>query len=67
MKRVVRYTQETQCTAELSSDRMIMEYTHNKYCNMLLTLGACNSQAGTSAREYGLCYPGRHHPDANVF
>jgi hypothetical protein len=46
---------------------MIMDYTHNEYCNMLLTLGVCNSFAGTAAREYVLHYPGRRHPDANVF
>jgi hypothetical protein len=34
---------------------------------MLLTLGVCNSRAGTAAREYVLRYPGRRHPDANVF
>jgi hypothetical protein len=34
---------------------------------MLLTLGACNSRAGTAARQYALRYPGRRHPDANVF
>jgi hypothetical protein len=34
---------------------------------MLLTLGACNSRAGTAAREYALRYPGQRHPDANVF
>jgi hypothetical protein len=34
---------------------------------MLLNLGACNSRAGTAAREYALCYPGRRHPDADVF
>jgi len=34
---------------------------------MLLTLGACNSRAGTAAREYALRYLGRRHPDANVF
>jgi hypothetical protein len=43
-----------------------MEYTR-VYCDMLLTLGACNSRAGTAAREYMLRYPGRHHPDTNVF
>jgi hypothetical protein len=46
---------------------MIMEYTHDEYCDMLLTLGACNSRAGTAAREYALRYRGRRHPDANVF
>jgi hypothetical protein len=44
-----------------------MEYTRDEYCDMLLTLSACNSRAGTAAREYALRYPGRHHPDANVF
>jgi hypothetical protein len=34
---------------------------------MLLTLGACNSRAGTAAREYALRYSGGRHPDANVF
>jgi len=24
-----------------------MEYTHDEYCNMTLTLGACNSTTGT--------------------
>jgi hypothetical protein len=34
---------------------MIMEYTHDKYCDMPLTLGvSCNSRAGTAAREYTL-------------
>jgi hypothetical protein len=68
-KRVVRCTQDTQCTAGLNCDRMIMEYTHGEYCDMLLILGACNSnsRAGTAAREYALHYPGRCHPDANVF
>jgi hypothetical protein len=60
-------TQDTQCTAGLSCDRMIMEYTHDEYCEMLLTLGACNSRAGTAAREYALRYSGRRHPNANVF
>jgi hypothetical protein len=60
-------TQDTQCTAGLSWDRMIMEYTHDEYCDMLFTLGACNSRAGAAAHEYALCYPGRHHPGTNVF
>jgi hypothetical protein len=66
-KRVVKCTQDTQVTAGLSCDRVIMEYTHDEYCDMLLTLGACNSRAGTAAREYAIRYPGRRHPDANVF
>jgi hypothetical protein len=44
-----------------------MEYTHDEYCDMLLTLGAYNSRAGIVAREYALRYPGRRHPDADVF
>jgi hypothetical protein len=32
-----------------------------------LNLGACNSRAGTAVREYAQRYPGRRHPDANVF
>jgi hypothetical protein len=48
-------------------DRMIMEYVHDEYCDMLLTPGTCNSQGGTAAREYALRYPGRLHPDVNVF
>jgi hypothetical protein len=43
-----------------------MEDMHVKYCDMLLTLGACNSRAGTAAREYALRYPGRRHSDTNV-
>jgi hypothetical protein len=34
---------------------------------MLLTPGACNSQAGTAALEYEPRYLGRRHPDADVF
>jgi hypothetical protein len=37
------------------------------YCDMLLTLSTCNSRAGTAARVYALRFPGRRHPDANVF
>jgi hypothetical protein len=35
---VVRSTQDTQRTAGLSCDRMIMEYTHDEHCDMLLLL-----------------------------
>jgi hypothetical protein len=45
---------------------MALEYTHGEYCDLPLTLGTCN-RAGTAAREYALRYPGRRHPDANVF
>jgi hypothetical protein len=44
-----------------------MEYTHEEYCVMFLILGTCNSRAGATAREYALRYPGRRHPDNNVF
>jgi hypothetical protein len=47
IKRIVRCTQDIQCTAGLSCNQMIMEHTHDKYCDMLLTL--CSSQAGTTA------------------
>jgi hypothetical protein len=33
---------------------------------VFLTLGACDSQAGTTSRGYAQHYPGRHHTDANV-
>jgi hypothetical protein len=56
-----------QCTAEISCDWMIIEYIHDEYFNMHLTMGTCNGRAGTTAREYVLHYPGRRHPDANVF
>jgi hypothetical protein len=67
IKRGVRCTQDTQCTSGLSCDRMIIEYTHDEYCDMLLTLGACNSRAGSAAPEFALHYPCRRHPDANAF
>jgi hypothetical protein len=44
-----------------------VEYTHDEYCDMLLTLGTCSSRAGTVAREHTLRYSGQRHPDANVF
>jgi hypothetical protein len=46
---------------------MIMEYTHDEYSDMLLTIGTCNSRTGTAARKYALLYRGRRHPDANIF
>jgi hypothetical protein len=44
-----------------------MEYVCNEYCDMLITISTCNSQAGTAAQEYALHYPGQRHLDANVF
>jgi hypothetical protein len=46
---------------------MIMVYTQDEYCYMLLTIDISNIRAGTTATEYMLHYPGGRHPDANVF
>jgi hypothetical protein len=54
---------DTQCTVGLSCDRMIMEYTHDEYCDMLLTPCYCNSRGGTDVRKFAR----RYLPDANVF
>jgi hypothetical protein len=45
-------------------DCMIMEYTHDEYCNMLLN--PC-TYSGIAAWEYALRYTGKCHPDADVF
>jgi len=34
--------------------RIIMEYTHDDYCDMLLIFGVCNSRAGNDARKFAL-------------
>jgi hypothetical protein len=31
--------------------------THDKYCDMLLTISTSNSQVGTAAWEYAIHYP----------
>jgi hypothetical protein len=46
-ERFVTGRQHTQCAAGLSYDRMIVKNTHDEYCDILLTLGACNSRVGT--------------------
>lgn len=46
---------------------MITEYTRNEYCDMLLTLGACNSGVGTAAWEHKLRYLGQLHPPVTKF
>jgi hypothetical protein len=56
-----------QCTARWSCDQRVMEYTHYEYCDMLLTVGACDSQAGTASCEHAEHYPGWCYPDATVF
>jgi hypothetical protein len=38
---------------------MIMDYTHDGHCDMLLNPGNCNSRAATDAREYALHLPGQ--------
>ena len=43
-----------------------MECTHDEYCDMLLTLHACNGQTGTDPLEYALRYPGPRLPYADV-
>jgi hypothetical protein len=43
-----------------------MEHTIDEHCGMLLTLGPCNSRAGTAARESALRNPSRHHAEANT-
>jgi hypothetical protein len=53
---VVLCTEDTWCTAKFSCDWVVMEYTHDKYCDMLLTLSVCNGQTGTDTQEYTLCY-----------
>jgi hypothetical protein len=45
---------DVKCTAGLSRDQMIVEYTDNEYCDMLFTLGTSRSQAGTDARGFTL-------------
>ena len=35
--------------------------------DMLLTLGACNSRYGSTARVYALRYHGRRQPDSIMF
>jgi hypothetical protein len=46
---------------------MIMACTRDEYCDTLLTLGTCNSRAGTVAREYTPYRHVRRHVDAAVF
>jgi hypothetical protein len=42
------------------------QYTHDEYCDMLLTLGSCKNPSSTNAREYALRHPGRCHHIAYV-
>jgi hypothetical protein len=42
----VRRTEDTHCKARASCERIVMEHTLDEYCDMLLTLGTCNSLHG---------------------
>jgi len=44
---------KTRCAAAVSFSRMIMEYAHVEYCDMLL-IDACNSATGAAARQFAL-------------
>ena len=52
IKHVVCCTADAQYTAKFSCDWVIMEYTYDKCCDMLLTLSLCNSQTGTVCNKY---------------
>jgi hypothetical protein len=43
---------------------MIMECTCDEYRDMLVTIGACDSEAGTAAWKYVLHYLGQCHAGA---
>jgi hypothetical protein len=45
---------------------MVMEYTHDGYYDMLLTLDVSNICACTVALEYSLLYSGQRLPYTNV-
>lgn len=51
IKSVVSCTQHMQFIARLIRDRMVTEYTHDEYYEMLFFLAACNSRADTEGRE----------------
>jgi hypothetical protein len=55
---LIKLTQDSRCTAETSCVQMITEYTPYKYCDMFLTLHACNNDAATDTLKYMLHYPG---------
>ena len=60
-KRAVRCTQDVQRTAGLTCDRMAMEYTHDKRCDMF-----CDGPARTDVREFALHSPIPGHRDVKV-
>ena len=62
-KRFVKSTQDTQRTAGFCWDQMIMKYTHDEYCDMLLIVGRVKAPR----RECLLRYAGRRHPDPKVW
>jgi hypothetical protein len=54
IRRVFGCTQYAQCTEDRSFVRMIVRYTHDESCDMILTLGDCNNPVGTDVSEFGL-------------
>jgi hypothetical protein len=67
-KSVVSCPQHVQFTARLIWDRIVMEYTHDKYYDILFALVALIAELilrqGNGRFKN---YPGRHHQDAIVF
>jgi len=47
----------TLCTVGISCDWLIVEYTHEKFCGILLLSDACNNSADIVVWEYAMCYP----------
>jgi hypothetical protein len=43
------------------------ECTRGEYCDVFLTFGTCNNEAGSATLGYRLRHPGRRQPDAKVF
>jgi len=43
--------------------KRVLDYTHNKYCDLLLTLDAYDIRAHSDVQKYALRWPGRRHPD----
>ena len=66
-KKNLQELQCTQCTAGLSCDRMITEYTRYDQCYVLLNLCPSKSRDDTTTQDYALCHTGRRHPDAHGF
>jgi hypothetical protein len=48
---VVGCNQGILCLAGLSFDRVIVEYTHDEYCDILFTVDTCNICTAAEAQE----------------